>query len=48
MDCEAVWRLWVESPRATFVAEEGGRILGTYYIKASAAGPAITYATAAI
>lgn len=39
MDRAAAWKLWVELPRATFVAEENGQILGTYYIKANAAGP---------
>jgi RimJ/RimL family protein N-acetyltransferase len=39
MDRATAWKLWVESPRATFVAEENGQILGTYYIKANAAGP---------
>jgi len=39
MDRETAWKTWVELPRATFVAEEGGQILGTYYIKANAAGP---------
>lgn len=39
MDRAAAWRLWVELPRATYVAEEGGQILGTYYIKPNAAGP---------
>lgn len=39
MDRETAWKTWVELPRATFVAEQGGQILGTYYIKANAAGP---------
>ena len=39
MDREMAWKTWVELPRATFVAEQGGQILGTYYIKANAAGP---------
>ncbi|GGO80888.1 N-acetyltransferase [Marinobacterium nitratireducens] len=36
---EAARALWIESPRKTFVAEEGGQILGTYYIKTNQAGP---------
>ena len=39
MDRDAAWKLWVELPRATFVAEDDGQILGTYYIKPNAAGP---------
>ena len=39
MDRDTAWKIWVELPRATFVAEQGGQILGTYYIKANAAGP---------
>src|SRR5690606_27898353 len=39
MDRESAWKLWAELPRATFVAERDGQILGTYYIKANAAGP---------
>lgn len=31
--------LWMESPEKTFVAEENGNILGTYYIKTNQAGP---------
>lgn len=26
-------RLWIEAPEATFVADDGGRVLGTYYLK---------------
>ena len=36
---EQAWRLWMELPRKTFVAEEDGEILGTYYIKTNNAGP---------
>lgn len=35
---EAV-HLWIHLPRQTYVAEEEGRILGTYYIKTNQAGP---------
>jgi len=33
------FHLWMESPRRTFVVEEGGRVLGSYYIKTNHAGP---------
>ncbi|GBQ82080.1 acetyltransferase [Gluconacetobacter johannae DSM 13595] len=39
MDRDAGWRLWAETPRATFVAERDGVVLGSYYIKPNAAGP---------
>jgi len=32
-------RLWMHLPRKTYVAEEEGQILGTYYIKTNQAGP---------
>ena len=32
-------RLWMHLPRKTYVAEEKGLILGTYYIKTNQAGP---------
>ena len=32
-------RLWMKLPRKTLVAEEDGRILGTYYIKTNQTGP---------
>jgi ribosomal protein S18 acetylase RimI-like enzyme len=32
-------RLWMQLPRKTFVAEEEGQILGTYYIKTNQTGP---------
>ncbi len=31
--------LWLRLPQKTFVAEENGQILGTYYIKPNQAGP---------
>lgn len=31
--------LWMDAPRATYVCEAGGEILGTYYIKTNQAGP---------
>jgi L-amino acid N-acyltransferase YncA len=35
---EQEFKLWMKLPRLTFVAEEGGGILGTYYIKTNQAG----------
>ncbi|MCA9899697.1 MAG: GNAT family N-acetyltransferase [Anaerolineales bacterium] len=32
-------QLWLHYPRQTFVVEEDGRILGTYYIKTNQTGP---------
>ena len=32
-------KIWLEIPRETFVFEEEGKILGTYYIKTNQAGP---------
>jgi ribosomal protein S18 acetylase RimI-like enzyme len=32
-------RVWIESPTKTFIAEQDGQILGTYYIKTNQAGP---------
>ncbi len=36
---EEARRLWMHLPRRTFVAEEEGEILGTYYIKTNQPGP---------
>jgi ribosomal protein S18 acetylase RimI-like enzyme len=36
----AAFDLWMKVPRATYVAERGGAIVGTYYIKANFAGGA--------
>jgi L-amino acid N-acyltransferase YncA len=36
---EQAFRLWMEMPRRTFVAEENGRVLGTYYLKTNQGGP---------
>ena len=38
MPREAVFDLWMRSPRATYLAERGGAILGTYYIKTNQRG----------
>ena len=32
-------RLWIELPRKTFIAEENGEVLGTYYLKTNQSGP---------
>lgn len=32
-------RIWLETPDRTYVAEQRGEILGTYYIKTNQAGP---------
>ena len=34
-------QIWLESPRKTYVFEEDGRILGTYYLKTNQRGPGI-------
>jgi ribosomal protein S18 acetylase RimI-like enzyme len=36
---EEARRIWMEAPRNTYVAEEDGLILGTYYIKTNQQGP---------
>lgn len=36
---EQALQLWLEAPRRTYVFEENGQILGTYYIKTNQAGP---------
>ena len=38
-DKAAARRLWMEQPRKTFVAEEAGQILATYYLKTNQPGP---------
>ena len=32
-------KIWLETPRKTYVFEEGNEILGTYYLKTNQAGP---------
>lgn len=39
MTAEEARRLWFEAPSRTFLAEDDGRMLGTYYIKANHSGP---------
>lgn len=36
---EQALTVWLETPRKTFVCEENGQILGTYYLKTNQAGP---------
>lgn len=36
---EEAFHLWMEYPRKTYVVEEDGKILGTYYIKTNHDGP---------
>ncbi len=40
-DCsrERAYQLWMVAPRQTYVAEDAGSILGTYYIKSNNQGP---------
>ncbi|MBE0453947.1 GNAT family N-acetyltransferase [Roseovarius autotrophicus] len=38
LSAEAVRTLWMEAPRATFVAEVGGEVVGTSYIKTNQSG----------
>ena len=36
---EQASKIWIESPRKTYVFEEAGNILGTYFLKTNQAGP---------
>ena len=36
---EQAFELWMEVPRKTYVVEEDGKILGTYYVKTNQSGP---------
>jgi len=36
---EQAFTIWMEAPRRTYVFEENGEILGTYYLKTNQAGP---------
>ena len=38
IDREEALRLWVEMPRATYIAEADGKVVGTYYIKSNQPG----------
>ena len=35
---DEAFKLWMETPRLTFVAEDNGAIFGTYYVKTNQAG----------
>ncbi|WP_348534458.1 GNAT family N-acetyltransferase [Pontiella agarivorans] len=39
IDRDTAYRLWMERPRQTWVAEENGTLLGTYYLKTNQPGP---------
>ena len=36
---EQAQKIWLDTPRKTYVFEEGGEILGTYFLKTNQAGP---------
>ena len=36
---EQALKIWIETPRKTYVLEEEGNILGTYFLKTNQAGP---------
>jgi L-amino acid N-acyltransferase YncA len=36
---EEALKLWIETPRKTFIFEEDSEVVGTYYIKTNQAGP---------
>ena len=36
---EQALEVWMDGPRKTYVIEEGGQVLGTYYIKTNQPGP---------
>ena len=36
---EQAFHIWIEAPRKTYVFEEKGNILGTYFLKTNQAGP---------
>jgi len=36
---DAALKLWIDLPVKTFVAEEAGQVLGTYYLKTNQSGP---------
>lgn len=39
MPIDAAYNLWCEQPQKTFVFERGGKVVGSYYLKANAQGP---------
>ncbi|MGI9237962.1 MAG: GNAT family N-acetyltransferase [Woeseiaceae bacterium] len=36
---EDALKIWLQTPRATYVVEDSGEVVGTYYIKTNQAGP---------
>ena len=36
---EEAYKIWMKAPRKTYVCEENGEVLGTYYLKTNQAGP---------
>ena len=36
---EQAEKIWLDGPRKTYVFEEDGNVLGTYYLKTNQAGP---------
>jgi L-amino acid N-acyltransferase YncA len=36
---EQAFQIWIEAPRKTYVFEDKGRIVGTYFLKTNQAGP---------
>lgn len=40
---EQAEKIWLDTPGKTYVFEQGGHILGTYYLKTNQAGPGIMF-----
>lgn len=38
-DREQAQKIWLDTPRKTYIFEEDGEVLGTYYLKTNQAGP---------
>lgn len=36
---EQALKIWIDTPRLTYVFEEDGKVLGTYYLKTNQLGP---------
>ena len=36
---EQALKIWIDTPRVTYVFEEAGKVLGTYYLKTNQQGP---------
>ncbi|MFT4937175.1 MAG: L-amino acid N-acyltransferase YncA [Paraglaciecola sp.] len=45
---EQAKEIWLTTPRETFVIEQNGKILGSYYLKTNQAGPGNMSVTAVI